>query len=463
MELPRSGRWICGLVLGSALSAGAAGQAVYWEVSPFMTLVEPRDWKMTVRLQVDNFEDQNLIPGYKEHPTKMMDAEGGSVFFPVVPATSFSQISLNQVKGSLRLNDTTVTDKPEVFVNRGDEKPLPAGTFLAEFKFEEFPQMHEMQMQLTTIGRSWEVIYDQDKAAEVGWPKELPPVLQTLFEPEMFIDRGPYGPYDLSRVKALVNEWTEGDPKSVPPAVAAKWIATKVAETYRISGRGYSGPVGESTNNQPVSALGSLTVDGPEYAALMERGSRFNLPVLLVACYRAAGIPARLVIGYDFDETRSYADGPTGEHVRAWVEFALYDERVKDEKQRLTWVPVDIVRLQENAIWTHPFEQEEEYFGTSDEWDKLIPMAFHFTPYWVPGVSYGRYLFEDDETWEYYRSRVQKDRRASLFAPALWSWNVRPAPPAWAGQWLDLLKDSPMNTEVEPLPPQVRKGNPPRR
>lgn len=462
MITPSCSRFRSGLAFWAAAAASALAQSVYWEVSPFFTLAEPREWKLTVRLQVDNFEDENVVPGYLEHPAKSIDAAGGTVLFPIVPASSQTQIFLNRVEAELRLNDELVDDEPRIYVNRGEGKPLPAGTFLAELAFGPYPGVREMSLQITTIGRSWETIYDEAKAAEVDWPKELPPVLRTLFEPELFIDRGPARPYDLTLIRERVREWTQGRPRSQPPAVAAKWIAMRVAESYRPSERGYSGPVGESSNNVPVSVFGAFNVDGPEFAILNRRGSKFNLPVLLVACYRAAGIPARLVIGYD-DSERTANASEIGERLYCWVEFALYDEREPDEKKRLTWIPVDILQLQASSAWTQPFDRPIEYFGTSDDWDRIIPIAFHFTPYWVPGVSYGRYIFETEEARRYHADRRPAPQGPLPdFAPSLWSWNVRPVPPRWAGQWLDFIKDAPQRSAIDPLPIEVRHGAAPR-
>ena len=61
----------------------------------------------------------------------------------------------------------------------------------------------------------------------------LPAIARSLFEQEMFIDYGPFGPYDLAELKARVDRWTEGNPQALPPAVTAKWLAFKVAEAYR--------------------------------------------------------------------------------------------------------------------------------------------------------------------------------------------------------------------------------------
>lgn len=445
------------------LAAGHAGaQELYWEVSPFLTLADPEEWKFTVRLQVDNFEDQNLNALVVQHITKIFDADSGTVYFPIAPATSHAQTFFNRTEAVLKLNDTVVDEEPEIFVDRGAEGPMPAGAFLATLEFGPFERISEMSLSITTYGRSWETIYDEEAAAKIPWPPEWPTIARSLFETEMFIDYGPFGAYDLAELKARVDEWTEGDPQAQPPAVTAKWLAFKVAEAYRPSYRGYTTPVAEASQGVPTSAFGAFIIDGPSFALERGRGSKFNLPVLLTAAYRAAGIPARTVIGYDFreEQTDRRIDA---ERLYAWVEFALYDPTEPDETRRLTWVPVDILELQSRSVWRQPFDRPIEYFGTHKDLKNMVPIAFHFTPHWISGVSYGRHAFEGSEERRYYLHNYDISREARIFGPSFWSWNVQPAPPAWAAQHFDFSKVSIPQSSNDPLPAGAHRGPVPRR
>lgn len=449
----------CGAVL--TLAGRAAAQELYWELSPFMTLADPEEWKFTVRLQVDNFEDENYNSVTAQHRTKSFDAAGGVVYYPIAPVTAHAQTFFNKTEAVLKLNDTIVDDEPEIFIDRGAAGSMPGGAFLAAMNFDAFADVHEMSLVITTYGRSWETIYNEEEAAKIPWPAEWPAIANTLFEPEMFIDQGPFGPYDLTALKQQVMDWTEGNPKAAPPAVTAKWLAFKVAEAYRPSFRGYTGPVAEATQGTPTNAFGAFIVDGPAFAFERGRGSKFNLPILLTAAYRAAGLPARMVIGYDFrdEKTNRRSDA---EKLYAWVEFALYDPRVVDEKKRLTWIPVDIIELQSRSSWRQDFDRPTEYFGTNKHLDEMVPIAFSFTPYWVPSVSYGRYAFEGEDSIRYYRKNYDISREARFFAPSLWSWTVQPAPPAWAAQWMDFSRDTPQRTSMDPLPADAHRGAVPR-
>lgn len=449
------------IVCLSALVAPSAAQELFWDVSPYLTLTDPEEWKFSVRLQVDNYEDESRT-GLVEHATKVINIESGTVYYLIAPATSHAQTFFDHTEGQVLLNDVIVDDSPTIFIDRGKDVPMPGGSFLAQFDLPRSERISEMTLLLTTYGRSWETIYHEEAASQVPWPAEWPPIAQSLFQPEMYIDYGPFGPYDLSNLKAKVLEWTEGNPQALPPAVTAKWLAWKVAQAYRPINQGYTGPGGSSTNGQSTTVFSAFLVDGPEFALERGQGSRFNLPVLLTAAYRAAGIPARIVIGYDFSDKngRKQTDA---ERLHAWVEFALYDPAIADEKQRLTWVPVDIIELQARGAWTQPFDKPIRYFGTNKYLDEVVPIAFSFSPFWVTGVSYGRYAYENDRTRLYYTRRHDISRESRFFAPSLWSWNVQPAPPAWAGQWMDFSKDSPQRTALDPLPADAHRGAPPRR
>ncbi len=449
------------LTFVGAVATPAAAQELFWQVSPYLTLTDPEEWKFSVRLQVDNYEDTSRT-GLVEHATKVINVESGTVYYPIAPASSHAQTFFDHTEGQVLLNDVIVDDTPTIFIDRGQGVPMPGGAFLAQFDLPDFERVSEMTLLLTTFGRSWETIYNEEEAAKVPWPAEWPPIAQSLFEPEMYIDYGPFGPYDLAPLKEKVMEWTEGNPKAVPPAVTAKWLAWKVAEAYRPTNKGYAGPSGASTNGQSTSLFAAFLVDGPAFALERGQGSRFNLPVLLAAAYRAAGIPARVVIGYNFAETRGKRMSDA-ERLHAWVEFALYDPAITDEKQRLTWVPVDIIELQSRAVWRQPFDKPIRYFGSNKDLAEIVPIAFSFSPYWISGVSYGRYAYENDRTRLYYTSRYDISREARFFAPSLWSWNVMPAPPAWAGQWFNFSKDSPQRSSLDPLPADAHRGAPPRR
>jgi len=64
------------------------------------------------------------------------------------------------------------------------------------------------------------------------------------------------------------------------------------------------------------SILSGFRVHGAEQLAVMRDGTDYDLACLLTALYRAAGVPARLVIGFDVEKSRRFEDAPI---FREWL------------------------------------------------------------------------------------------------------------------------------------------------
>src|SRR5581483_8784634 len=132
------------------------------------------------------------------------------------------------------------------------------------------------------------------------------------------------------------------------------------------------------------------------------KGSEFDMVCALAAVYRAAGLPARTVIGFDVGQSktdgRRFLGKRGSSELRAWVEFPLVNPR----DNALVWVPVDIVRMRKSSSRAKPLEQRWPFFGDNDALDRVIPFAFQFHPP-TTVVSYG--------------------------SPAFWGWLVMPKPP----------------------------------
>jgi hypothetical protein len=142
-----------------------------------------------------------------------------------------------------------------------------------------------------------------------------------------------------------------------------------------------------------------LEVVGAPEAARRRRGTPYDLVAVLTAVYRSAGIPARMVVGYDTGQDsgdKFLGEKKSGE-LRPWVEFALVG---KDNK--LVWVPVDIVMMRKRTPSLRDMNKPWKYFGNNDELNHVLPFSFHYHPP-TTVVAHG--------------------------APAFWGWMVTPEPP----------------------------------
>src|SRR5438270_324469 len=84
-------------------------------------------------------------------------------------------------------------------------------------------------------------------------------------------------------------------------------------------------------------------------------------------------VGARTVIGFDVAgrEVKFLNKSGKANHIRTWVEFALYDEA----KNTINWVPVDVARMRKTTSRPMAIDRTWPYFGTHDELNQVPVIA----------------------------------------------------------------------------------------
>jgi len=410
------------LVMASSPSRGAEADSASNRPNPrYLEWGESQEWVLRADVTIRAWQQRHYGRARDDQPglgTGGQTAEfdqwrfkTAAFVFPLTPATASSRAGIHQTISSLRVGDTEVDNEPEIL------RDFPAGARYGRWDIvapgESQVVTREVELRLELPVRSYETEFHDDAAAEVSWPKgEWPREAKSTFEPMAYVDHDPgEGPYDMSNVQRLLDHWTGGnDPKKLKPVFLAKFLTGKLVNYFQPSGQG------QAYNRNGL--LEGVDLQGAPVAARRGRGSQFDMVTVLAALYRQAGLPARMVIGHDSGEEdpESYLDTGSSrdEELRAWVEFALYDER----DGSLTWVPVDPYRMrrQSSAVRGNFWEKPMPFFGTHDELDGVAPIALHFFP---PTTvrSYG-----------------------GSGSPAFWGWFVTPSPPerAWQAIRFDL-------------------------
>jgi hypothetical protein len=327
-----------------------------------------RDWTLKVRVHVyAEAETTSRTINIRE-----MQFDTAAIVFPANYGTASSELDQERFKGEVRFDDRVVDDDP-VF-----QEGYPCGTRLARWEMLN-KRGREMTLLVEIPVTAWETIFDEKGAERVPWPGQWSPTAETALRPDTFVDAG------SAEVKELVDQWLEGnDPKKLKPVTLAKFLAGRVWEHVQVSGNGLE-----------WSNLGFVGVNlqRASLTAKSGRGSEHDMTVLLAAVYRAAGLPARVVIGYDVSAKKEpekflkkEKDGPTS--IRAWVEFCLYDEGAQKE----LWVPVDVARMRASSSRVPALQKPWKYFGTHDELENVIPFAFQYHPP-TTVVAHGAYAF----------------------------------------------------------------------
>ncbi len=230
---------------------------------------------------------------------------------------------------------------------------------------------NSLLFQIELDVRTWETRIDEARADAIEWPTEpWPPQLVSNLEPHLYVN--PEHP----AIQALLARFINGkDPRDVRPYALAKHLAGRVVDyiEFRDTDLHSLGRSSSPSRGQSILVNG-FRVNGSVSMALTGEGSRFDAPALLCALYRAAGLPARLVIGYDADVQRKRADGLP--EMRSWVEFALLDE----DRNATEWIPVDITRQRDFSDRAPPLDQRWQHFGHNEEFDFVIPISHHWHP-----------------------------------------------------------------------------------
>lgn len=409
---PRPGCVLGGLLVLGMLSTAplASAQAVRpGESNPkYLELKNPKNWTLRTTINISAWDNARYRPQKTQFEQDVWTIKSAAVVFPLVQSSAASEADFKGIVSRLTFDDRIVDDQPQIITR------FPVGAKYGRWDFlaqgTSTITIREMELQVALPMVCYETVFHEEEARKLDWPTEdWPPVVKSAFQPMSYVDHDPArGPYDMTPVRELLDRWTDGkDPKSIKPVVLAKFLCGQVVEHVQISGEGLA----FSRNG----LLEGIVVQPPPITAQRRKGSAFDIATLLCAVYREAGLPARIVIGYDAERQGNrniefLSDNRRGQLFTAWVEFALYDQ----SDGSVTWIPVDAysIRRLQSRLPRNYLDRPLEYFGTNRDLDGITPIAFHFFP---PTTvrSYG-----------------------GSGTPAFWGWFVAPTPPERAWQFL---------------------------
>lgn len=436
-------------LFGASCAFSANAQTYREPLTPYLTRTEPEEWllKTSVVLSANNLAPANNGPLLTDQEFKI---EQGTIFFPMPMRSSSHDREIRSVRGSLLFEGREVPLKQAIVTTGDGINPLHSGESYGTWTFGEVEAAMNMIFEVESRVTSWNTEFNEAEAMKVPWPDgEWPKEAASTFEPELFINEGFDGEYDTDYVERLADRLIKGKAKTQPPMVSAKWLAGEIAKSFQPSGAVIIPDARPGTARQSAQSVGAISafeIVGAEEAARRGRGSSFDMALLLVAVYREVGLPARLVVGY-VGGGRGGADQPFRRQDRAeigpyaWVEVALYDEKQSRVDQQLTWVPVDIVRMREDRVFSRKFDQPWPGFGTCEQLNEIIPIAYHLHPHRMGADSYGGSLGRNREA-----------------RPSIWGWNIVPETPCGVDQVLTFSATTPSRGPGDPEPGRRGRG-----
>lgn len=330
-----------------------------------LTKGRSHDWTFKTWVNVNAYQHTE---GNKEPVIDIIKIATAAVVFPVNKGCASCEVDTNSVKGVLLFDDQVVDNEPRYSDAGTPPMSYHSGTRLGRWEMTNRTG-REFELQLEIPMSCWETVFDEAGAMKVPWPTSpWPPTPASTLGQDMFVD------HHAREVRDLLTKWTEGkNPKAIGPVQLAKFLMSQVLEHCQPSGDGLA--------FNDMGAFRGVVLQKVEETAVRGRGTDHDIVNLLAAVYRAAGLPARTVIGYDITEkkgqdTTFLQRRRNSAKLRPWVEFCLYDEA----SQKELWVPADVVRLRKNGSRAPSLDALWKYFGAHDELDDIMPFAFQYHP-----------------------------------------------------------------------------------
>jgi len=206
--------------------------------------------------------------------------------------------------------------------------------------------------EMTYQVQVWSSRIDDRAAGEIPWPQSWPDEVRDSLQPQAWIDsNNPIFTEFVERVSG-------GQLRDVPPYFAAKDLIREAINAFRVTSNG--------TIRREAGTFVGMELTNASEAARRGSGSAHDQVSICVAVLRAAGIPARPVIGLDRDPANT-----PGNAMITWAEFFL---------PNAGWVPFDPMRMRNAALGPRHVRDAWPGLGTIRELNRRIPLAFTYHP-----------------------------------------------------------------------------------
>ncbi|MBN8596969.1 MAG: transglutaminase family protein [Planctomycetes bacterium] len=405
---------------------------------PYVTRTVPKDWLLQIIIDVSS--TGSVMPGVSvPSGSTPFVFDSMTMVFPIVATSSNSSVNISGVNSWLRFEGhevmtggfakewTAEKPAPVLLKTMASGQLYPSGVNLGKWYWEKpNTQTRTVQLMIEIPTTSSRVFIDDAAACKVPWPKgSWPEVAAATFQPQMFIDCGidpitfEMKMYNMKPIQDAVREWTKGNPKEITPHKLAKYLTHKVVHGM-IPGR-----PDILFGMQPQSILGLNLLGAPLAMETKQIGTK-DMGTVLVACMREAGLPARLIYGYQalqvVPDGSSQVQFSNNDRFRCWVEYCLYDE----EKKTINWIPIDYQQFRFTSNAMGNLDMPWNYIGTLPYAESMVPVALQaFPPTTVMGYGY----------------------------PALWGWVLMPGVPVNVGQQVTV------STSRAGTSPKNQRGN----
>lgn len=338
----------------------------------------------------------NVVPTDKTDPSpiKLDDA---TFYFPLIPLSTFSRTHLDSVRMTL---DRTNQPDPRAGNSMRIDRTAAGGVALAILPIGPATGQ-TLRTTLTFSSVVWRSELNDAAAAKVSWPSEWAPEARAWLAPQYLIES------DDPRFAQFVERIAGAQLRYTPVFVAAKQLLRATVASFRaMDGNGVE--IGR------YNQVRGLRLTGAAMSMQAAQGTPADIVCACVAVLRAAGIPARPVIGVD--------EAPAGSNRAVRTTFIVWGEFFLPGSG---WVPFDPAMMRGSINSGTPPDRAWSGLGRIKELNTRVPLSYFFLP--------------------------PRNDASSIQYPAAWGWTARGAP--GSGVAFDSVR---FQMVSRPLPPDVR-------
>lgn len=321
---------------------------------------EPRIWEA-------KFEANVYFAPRVRGETSPLQLRSVTAWFPMIAQNTWAQTDPSSVRAEL-----FVQGQPARNMNQrvAWQHQLPHGTAAIGIGVGDVVGQ-SLRWNISWRVKVWNTALDEAAAAAIAWPQEWPPEVRDALLPQPGIES------DSPDFAQFVQTVSQGKLRQVTPYVAAKELVRAVLLNFR--------SVDRTGLYQENGFTRGLIVQGAQSAMQARAGSIHDVSAACTATLRAAGIPARFVVGMTDQPTST--SNTTKTRLLSWVEFYL---------PNVGWIPFDPNSLLSRGNSLPAVNRPWPDFGNWDELNQRVPLAY---------------------TWS-----CPAPNSSSLSYPAVWSW-----------------------------------------
>jgi hypothetical protein len=292
------------------------------------------------------FESSIWAPRDRNSGSEPLQGADVTFWMPLVMQSTYSQADVTTVRPELWLHDSRLQLPRDFLKFRQGMSQGMTGASLTIPRLDG----QSVKWSLTWRVQCWSSVVDEAAAARITWPVDWPPEARESLAP------APGFESDDGRMKQFVDRVSGGKLRSVTPWVAAKELVRATVGAFKnLDEAGI-----KVENGMPRG----IVFNGAAASLAAGAGTGHDLVAACVTVLRAAGVPARPVLGMT-EVARS--GGGASARLVSWAEFWL---------PQAGWVPFDPVELRSSVRGGMGIERPWKRFGTWDGLNEMIPLCY---------------------------------------------------------------------------------------